>query len=299
MLVFIDNICLANDEYLNPTMEQVNFSPEKYEGVTVLFDRALFTPDFDKKTNFEKTIYTFFVHSKNGNAYFIFHYANKNDYSLNFYVTQAFAGELIDTITEPGRYKANLLCVIEKKYATVWPYEEDYYWMCKVLEIQLLDSNGNITQTLIESGTTSPVPCESSFQLGRQSCIDDPLSCGIGKYLIFANTENPVLQSGSSVNVYGNNEINKVTLKSGASAKLINFVGSNEVTVQADSTLFNVFRSGATVTFKDSNGTLLTIPATKAPQSIIFNDRTLTLVINNNQVMLGNQVVNLTSSPIL
>jgi len=127
----------------------------------------------------------------------------------------------------------------------------------------------------------------------------DPLSCGIGKYLIFSNNANPVVKSGSSVNVYGNTEINRITLTSGASAKLINFVGSNEVTIQADSTLFSVYRSGATVTFKDSNGTLLTIPATKAPQTIIFNDITLTLVIENNQVKLGNQEINLTPSPIL
>jgi len=139
----------------------------------------------------------------------------------------------------------------------------------------------------------------ANYEAGKQACIDDPLSCGIAKYLIFSNSANPVIKSGSSVNVYGNTEINRVTLKSGASVKLINFVGNNEVTIQADSTLFNVSRSGATVIFKDSNNTILTIPATKTPQSIIFNDRTLTLVVENNEVKLGNQVVNLTSNPIL
>lgn len=110
---------------------------------------------------------------------------------------------------------------------------------------------------------------DEGYSAGKQACIDDPLSCGIAKYLIFSNSTNPVIQSGSSVNVYGNPEINRITLKSGASAKLINFVGSNEVTIQADSTLFNVSRSGAAVTFKDSNGTVLTIPATKTPQTIL------------------------------
>ena len=105
--------------------------------------------------------------------------------------------------------------------------------------------------------------------------------------------------SGYTADIYGCEGQNNVTLESGAYARFINFVGNNEVTVQADSGLFNVSRSGASVSFEDSNGTLFVIPATKSAQTIIFNDITLTLIIDDNQVMLDHQIVNFTPTPIL
>jgi hypothetical protein len=129
--------------------------------------------------------------------------------------------------------------------------------------------------------------------------ITNKISSNTCNIILNNSSSNITITSGITTKVYGTSGSNHIIIESGANVKLINFPGSNEVKIQEDSTLFNVFRSGATVTFKDSNGTVLTIPATKAPQSIIFNDRTLTLVINNNQVKLGNQVVNLTPSPIL
>jgi len=116
---------------------------------------------------------------------------------------------------------------------------------------------------------------------------------------VLTGTSPYTVLSGYTADIYGCEGQNNVILQSGASARLINFVGNNEVTVQADSGLFNVSRSGASVSFKDSNGTLLVIPATKTAQTIIFNDAILTIVIDDNQVMLDNLIVNLTPDPIL
>ncbi|MBF0414080.1 MAG: DUF1566 domain-containing protein [Desulfamplus sp.] len=104
--------------------------------------------------------------------------------------------------------------------------------------------------------------------------------------------------TGSFIYIYGTAGINKVTLESGAGAKLINFPGGNVITLQSDASAFTVARSGATVTFQNStDGTLLVIPATKTAQNIIFNDnKSFDLVVSGGSVMLGSQVVGLTAS---
>ncbi len=103
------------------------------------------------------------------------------------------------------------------------------------------------------------------------------------------------IQSGSFVHIYGCAGINKVTLESGAGAKLINFPGNNVITIKSDASAFTVARLGATVTLQNStDGTLLIIPATKTAQNIIFNDnKSFELVISGGSVMLGSQVVSL------
>ena len=97
----------------------------------------------------------------------------------------------------------------------------------------------------------------------------------------------------SAVRVYGTASSNQITLESGAEAELINFPGSNAIIIQSDSSLFTVSRSGATVTFEGSDGTVLKIPATTSVQSIAFTDQTLMLSIYNNKVMLDDQEINL------
>ncbi|MGE0084116.1 MAG: hypothetical protein AB7S75_06810 [Desulfococcaceae bacterium] len=154
-------------DYPNPTMEQVNFSPENYEGTTVYFDGATFQPDFRKVDEFNPVIYTFYVKSKNGDYYIELHYGHSNSGEINFYVTKGFAGELINAQIEPGNHKANLLCTVEKQNATIWPYEEQTYWLCKVIKIELLDSEGNITKTYVETGQPLPSPCEEAVKTER------------------------------------------------------------------------------------------------------------------------------------
>ncbi|MGD9732230.1 MAG: toxin-antitoxin system YwqK family antitoxin [Desulfamplus sp.] len=109
------------------------------------------------------------------------------------------------------------------------------------------------------------------------------------------SNRNAAIPSGTSSQIYGcNSGINNVTIESGASAKLINFPGNNLITVKSDSGSFTVSRSGATVTLQNiTDGTLLVMPATKTAQSVIFNDRTINLVISAGKGMLGNQIVTL------
>ena len=71
----------------------------------------------------------------------------------------------------------------------------------------------------------------------------------------------------------------------------MNFSGNNTITIEAESGLFTVSRSGASVTFDGTDGTILVMPATLTPQSIIFSDVNLDLVIVDGVVKLGAQVI--------
>ncbi|SLM29577.1 conserved hypothetical protein [Desulfamplus magnetovallimortis] len=70
----------------------------------------------------------------------------------------------------------------------------------------------------------------------------------------------------------------------------MNFPGANTITIEAPSTIFTVFRSGATVTFEGTDGTLISLPATTDQQSVSFSDMPpVCLVIDAGEVMLGDQ----------
>lgn len=103
------------------------------------------------------------------------------------------------------------------------------------------------------------------------------------------------IKKGISTLVYGTSGVNIIVLESGAEAKLRNFIGSNAIIVQANSTIFKVSRSGASVTIEGTDGTKLTMPATTALQTIEFNDLAYELVINAGSVYFGTQIV--TSTP--
>ncbi|MBF0203658.1 MAG: hypothetical protein HQK67_04915 [Desulfamplus sp.] len=99
--------------------------------------------------------------------------------------------------------------------------------------------------------------------------------------------------SGFVTHLFGTSGINNVSIEKGAWAKLINFPGSNMITIESDSKLFSISRSGATVTLKASDNTLLVLPATKSRQTILFtsDNKSLELFIESNSVMLGNEIV--------
>lgn len=112
--------------------------------------------------------------------------------------------------------------------------------------------------------------------------------------VILSNTSpNHTVASGSHEKVYGTSISNQITLEAGARIELINFQGHNSILIQSRSDLFTVFRSGMVVNFQGSDGTVMKIPATGSVQTIAFNDRTLTLNIYNNQVMLDDQEITL------
>lgn len=114
------------------------------------------------------------------------------------------------------------------------------------------------------------------------------------EYVLLTDTSLYVVQADARVTIYGSNENNNITLNSKAHAELLNFPGNNTITIQSNSNLFTVSRSGAYVTFEGSDGTTLKIPATTSEQTIAFTDQTLTLHIQNGQVMLDDQIIDLT-----
>ncbi|MCP4114078.1 MAG: DUF11 domain-containing protein, partial [Desulfobacteraceae bacterium] len=111
------------------------------------------------------------------------------------------------------------------------------------------------------------------------------------KCYVLTNGTPRTLASGNDTIVYGCHGANHIVLENGAVARLINFPGGNTITIQSDSSLFTVSRSGTSVTFTGSGGTILVIPATTTAQSIVFNDDSFELKIDSGSVMLGNQVI--------
>lgn len=98
--------------------------------------------------------------------------------------------------------------------------------------------------------------------------------------------------SGRDVKLYGTAAVNQITLKRGAIAELINFPGQNSLQIQSSSDLFTVSRSGAMVTFRGSDETILKIPATTDPQIISFTEeQSRVLQIDNGRVMLDDQEI--------
>ncbi|MCP4115748.1 MAG: SMP-30/gluconolactonase/LRE family protein, partial [Desulfobacteraceae bacterium] len=109
----------------------------------------------------------------------------------------------------------------------------------------------------------------------------------------------PVTVTSESISqIYGCAGANNVTIEAGAGAKLINMPGNNTITILADSSIFSVYRSGAMVTFEGTDGTMVTLPATSMAQSIVFNDKSLTLTINAGSVMIDSQAVETSKKPL-
>lgn len=111
--------------------------------------------------------------------------------------------------------------------------------------------------------------------------------------ILTASSPDVTADSDSVTHIFGTSHANHVTIQNGAWAKLINFPGSNLITIESDSTLFSVSRSGATVTLKGNDQTLLVLPATESHQTIVFStdNKTLDLRIESNSVMLGNEKI--------
>lgn len=117
-------------------------------------------------------------------------------------------------------------------------------------------------------------------------------------YLILNSDASYTLKRGSNTAIYGSSGTNNIYLKSGAAARLYSLQGSNTITIEAESKFFMVSRSGATVTLEGNEGTTLILPATSTPQSIVFSDGEKSLIIDSNQVLLGDQLVTTTADSI-
>ena len=115
-------------------------------------------------------------------------------------------------------------------------------------------------------------------------------------YLILTDSSPITVPSESVTDIYGCAGTNNLIIEKGASVNLINMPGNNTIKIQSDSSLFTVSRSGTYITFEGTGGTVLKIPATTTSQSIIFNDESLSLIIDSGRVLLGNQVVELVNN---
>ncbi|MCP4117735.1 MAG: hypothetical protein GY737_20520 [Desulfobacteraceae bacterium] len=130
------------------------------------------------------------------------------------------------------------------------------------------------------------------------SCVSNRIPSTETNTIIVSDRTQTLIPSGVYTCVYGYSGINNLTLESGSVSRLLNFPGSNVITIQSDSSLFTVSRSGAAVTFEGTDGTILIIPVGTTGQQIIFKDQNLDLIIQSGQVMLGEQVVGTQSAAI-
>ncbi|MCA1794525.1 MAG: C39 family peptidase [Desulfobacteraceae bacterium] len=97
--------------------------------------------------------------------------------------------------------------------------------------------------------------------------------------------------TAGSAKIYGSPAPNHIILEKGTDVELLHFPGSNTVTINADSQSFNVFRSGAFVTFEGTDGTVVKMPATTSTLTVSFTDISHDLYINSGRVMLGDREI--------
>lgn len=150
--------------------------------------------------------------------------------------------------------------------------------------------DGNVTSQLPDhdiDGTTRPYgagPDMGCFEYSQD---------GISETIVVMTKNSPdyTVPAGYTALVYGTSTSNAIVLELGAKAELLHFPGYNSVQILSESNLFSVSRSGAIVTFQGPDGTVLKIPASTTVQNIIFNDRTLTLMIAINQIYLDDQMI--------
>ncbi len=127
---------------------------------------------------------------------------------------------------------------------------------------------------------------------------DNPQS--IQSYFVLTTDSEPLtLPSGSHVQVFGSTGSNIINIEAGARVQCLNFVGSNEINIEEVSSLFTVYRSGATVYLNSSTGTLIQIAATLTSQTIQFADGSSELVISDGNVILGSRIVSGTEAGVL
>ncbi len=227
-----------------------------------------------------------------------------------------YPGTLLNTSTITGNVtQANQWAIIDISDENIIIDDGDFfvsmYWL------KAPGASGQNGSQTIGADKTTPIDGRSYIKWGASGSWERMSTIPSGDHdaMIHANAENLIqpqvqvahivltntsphttISAGSTVQVYGTNGVNHVTLESGAVAILKNFPGNNTITIQSDSSLFTVYRSGAYVTFKGTDDTILEIPATTTLQSIIFNDRTYSLSINSNRIMLGEQEIDLTAA---
>jgi uncharacterized protein (TIGR02145 family) len=125
-----------------------------------------------------------------------------------------------------------------------------------------------------------------------------PFVCHATTIILSHAYPNHIVTADSDEKVYGTSAPNQITLESDARAELIHFPGNNSILIQSRSDVFSVYRSGTTIIYEGSDGTVLKIPATADIQTITFLDKTSTLRIHVHTVMMDDQEITTTAQPI-
>ncbi|MBF0412282.1 MAG: hypothetical protein HQK70_06185 [Desulfamplus sp.] len=128
------------------------------------------------------------------------------------------------------------------------------------------------------------------------SFTDEPvieLPENVTSYKVLTDNSLPLnILKGQYVQVFGSAGVNTINVESGGRVELRNFVGSNVVNIEDNSSDFTVYRSGATVYLKNSiTGTLIKIPATFTVQKLCFADDCYNLVISGGKVMIDTKEI--------
>jgi hypothetical protein len=293
---FIDYLPVLSEPNLQTPTSNYNLSPIANAGTDqIVFDEILLNGDQSEDSDGNIVLYEWQIVHKTNPSY------NKNAEGESVIISNIEPGfyDVTLTVTDDGSSVGSDVMFFSATGSAFTQEQLDQAVSDAeaVKDAIIADKNQTITNlntTIAAMFTQADLDAEyqNGYAAGRKACIEDPVSCGIGDTLIFVS-DNPVIQSGAEITAYGNSEINTITLKSQAKASLTNFPNANEVIIQENSNLFQVYRSGTVVTFEGSDGTFLKIAATKDVQIISFNDRSLTLSIYDNQVMLDDQVIGL------
>lgn len=162
LLAFLSSGLAWGQDYPHYTIEQVDFAPQNYLGLTVFFSDDSFYSSLYKATKFGDTRYGVAVDSIGGSLYFS---TFSNDH-ITFYAATGLAGNIINLQLPSGFYDSNLVCIIEKAVITEYS-GVNTYWLCKIIRIEMLDSSGNITRTLIDEAAPTANPLEEAVKAER------------------------------------------------------------------------------------------------------------------------------------
>jgi len=95
--------------------------------------------------------------------------------------------------------------------------------------------------------------------------------------------------------VFGSSGIDQITLETGAKAELSSFRNGDVLSLQGNTSDFQIYNSGSTVTLQDSSGTHVSVAAGLNPVTVNFSDQSATLLIDPAQgIIIGSQVVTTT-----
>jgi hypothetical protein len=137
---------------------------------------------------------------------------------------------------------------------------------------------------------------DSALTIGSATGSDE-LPENIQTYIILTDNSVPLtLPYGSYIQVFGSTNINTINIEAGARVQFQYFIGANKINIEEASSAFRIYRSGATVYLNSASGTRIEIAATQTPQTLRFAGGSSELLIIEDSVSLGKQIIDRTES---